>query len=115
VHLKSAQYILCISSFKILLGAFVIPHDSMGVIFLYLSEGLSFKLWPAFASRKTAQYLKQPNNLLSRKIRISNSGGQSVYLYACKDYSMLFNVGNKRYGVRSKRSHQDAALPAYGH
>jgi hypothetical protein len=114
VHLKSAQYIICISSFKIFLGAFVIPHDCMGVIFLYLSEGPSFKLWPAFASRKTAQYSK-PNNLLSHKIRISNSGGQSVYLYACKDYSKLFNVGNKRYGVRSKRSHQDAALPAYGH
>jgi len=88
----------------------------MGVIFLYLSEeGLSFKLWPAFASRKTAQYLKQPNNLLSHKIRICNSGGQSVYLHACKDYSKLFNVGNKRYRVSSKRSHQDAALPAYGH
>lgn len=95
---------------------FVIPHDSMGVIFLYLSkEDLSFKLRPAFASRKIAQYLKQPNNLLSHKIRISKFGQQYVYLYTCKDYSQLFNVGNKRYGVRSKQSHQDGALSAYGH
>jgi hypothetical protein len=86
----------------------------MGVTLLYLNnEDLSFKLWPA--SRKISQYFKQQNNLLNHKIRISNSGGQYVYLYACKDYSNLFNVGNKRYVVRSKRSHQDAALSEYGH